>query len=229
MSRANRNGFQRTRCLRFEALEDRRVLSTVTVSALSDVTDGDTSSIIALIANPGADNKISLREAIDAAEHTGGANEIKFSTASGDGLNGGTTLLTQGELSISESLTIDASMLTNGLTIDANDPTPNTPEDLGDWHDGIRIFNITDPSGLTSVTIIGPAVGLTLTGGDPDGDGGAILAAGNLTLSHCMITNNTAKVGGGVYFGGHILNIQSSHITGNDSLTTGGGLYSLAA
>ncbi len=135
---------------------------------------------------------ISLRDAINAAV----ANDtINFNPASA-GLNGGIIALQHGEIPFGKSLTIDASMLTSGLTIDANDPTPNTLEDPGDWHDGIRIFNITDPSGLTSVSIIGPAVGLTLTGGDPDGDGGAILAAGNLSLINCVITNNTAKAGG---------------------------------
>jgi hypothetical protein len=51
-----------------ENLEDRRVLSIVTVSTTTDVTDGDAiHGVPALIANPGPDGKISLREAIDAA------------------------------------------------------------------------------------------------------------------------------------------------------------------
>ncbi len=234
MSRANRNGFQRTRCLRFEALEDRRVLSTVTVSALSDVTDGDTSSIIALIANPGADNKISLREAIDAAEHTGGANEIKFSTVSGDGLNGGTITLTQGEFEITESLTIDASMLTNGLTIDANDTTPET------LSDGIRIFNITDTSGGSGPPLV-TLIGLTLTGGDPTFSfnapslqGGAIRSEGRLVIEGCNFHDNQATYGGAIYIavsGGDpstqrdVLTIDEGSVITNNHAFTGAGVY----
>src|SRR3954447_8074511 len=118
MSQPNRTD-RRARRLRFENLEVRRVLSqTVIVSTTSDVTDGDTSNIAALIATKGADGKISLREAIKAAENTFGADTINFSTDPNDHVNGGTILLTQtpGELAISESLTIDASMLSQVLT-----------------------------------------------------------------------------------------------------------------
>ncbi len=68
-----RNNGQRTsRMLRLlmEQLESRRVLATVTVNANSDINDGDTSSIAALINAPGVDGLISLREAILAANNT---------------------------------------------------------------------------------------------------------------------------------------------------------------
>jgi hypothetical protein len=48
----------------------------VTVDTTSDVVDGDTSSISALLANPGADGVISLREAIIAADNTVSATPI---------------------------------------------------------------------------------------------------------------------------------------------------------
>ena len=154
------------RRLRVECLEERRVLSTVTVSTTSDVVDGDAiHGIAALIANPGPDGKISAREAIDAAGFTPGADIINFSTNPADGLNGGTILLTQGELSINDpdSLTIDASMLSS-LTIDANDPTPmGQPGDV--MGDGFRIFDITDTT-FGSLPSTVTMVGLTLTGGD---------------------------------------------------------------
>jgi hypothetical protein len=54
------------RRLRFEPLEDRRLLASVAVSNNLDVVNGNTSSIAALIANDG----ISLREAILAANAT---------------------------------------------------------------------------------------------------------------------------------------------------------------
>tara|TARA_Y100001933_G_scaffold265265_1_gene338741 strand:- start:956 stop:3265 length:2310 start_codon:yes stop_codon:yes gene_type:complete len=61
-----------------EPLESRVLLSAVTVTAPWDRVDGDTSSIEALVATPGLDNEISLREAIQAANNTEGADEIEF-------------------------------------------------------------------------------------------------------------------------------------------------------
>ena len=52
--------------------------ATVTVDSTTDVNDGDTSSISALIDNPGPDGDISLREAIVAANNTSGADTINF-------------------------------------------------------------------------------------------------------------------------------------------------------
>jgi hypothetical protein len=55
--------------------------ATVTVSSTGDDTDGDTSSIANLIANPGPDGTISLREALLAANNTPGPNTISFAPA----------------------------------------------------------------------------------------------------------------------------------------------------
>ncbi len=52
--------------------------STLTVTTETDVDDGDTSSVSALIADPGTDGEISLREAITAANATAGLNTINF-------------------------------------------------------------------------------------------------------------------------------------------------------
>ena len=72
------------------------------------------------MANPGLDGMISLREAVNAANFTQGADTILFdSTLSGD-----TITLTQGQLEIFESVTIDAT--NQNITIDASgngDPT----------------------------------------------------------------------------------------------------------
>ena len=66
------------RSCRVEALEPRALLSTVTVSTANDVLDGDTSSIANLVANPGGDGMISLREAITAANNSPGLDIISF-------------------------------------------------------------------------------------------------------------------------------------------------------
>ncbi len=51
-------------------------LASVTANVFTDVVDGNTSSISALIANPGADGGISLREAVLAANATGASDEV---------------------------------------------------------------------------------------------------------------------------------------------------------
>ncbi|WP_442771030.1 DUF4347 domain-containing protein, partial [Zoogloea ramigera] len=59
--------------------------ASITVDTASDTNDGDTTSLSTLLANKGADGKISLREAITAANNTangaGGADKILFSIA----------------------------------------------------------------------------------------------------------------------------------------------------
>ncbi len=55
----------------------------VTVDTASDTADGVTTSIDALLANKGADGFISLREAIIAANNTGGLDTIRFNIGGG--------------------------------------------------------------------------------------------------------------------------------------------------
>ncbi len=75
------------------------------VTTVSDTTDGDTSSIVALNANKGSDGQISLREAILAANNTGGADTINFSIA-GTGVH--TINLVSVLPTITERVTINA-------------------------------------------------------------------------------------------------------------------------
>ena len=206
----------RERRLRCESLEDRRVLSAVTVSTPSDVQDGNVASISLLVSNPGPDGKISLREAILAANSVTDADTITFAA------NINTISLTVGELSITTTVTIDASMLENGITIDASMADQST-----DPGDGIRIFNITG-SGSTLVTL----KNLMLTGGDVNGTGGAITSTASLTLQDCIITGNQATgEGGGVRFDGTNLEVNSSTLRDNTSGNpnafgaSGGGMF----
>lgn len=53
------------------------IAANVTVTSTTDVSDGATSSIAALIASPGSDGVISLREAMTAA-NTAGQDSIRF-------------------------------------------------------------------------------------------------------------------------------------------------------
>ncbi|MEZ5658211.1 MAG: hypothetical protein R3E83_06675 [Burkholderiaceae bacterium] len=81
----------------------------VWVTTTADTIDGDTSSMQALLADRGADGRISLREAIEAANNTAGANEIYFNIP--EALVGGAHTITIASPlpAISDTITIDGS------------------------------------------------------------------------------------------------------------------------
>ncbi len=196
--------------LRIEALEDRRMLAVVTVDTDQDVVDFD-------------DGVTSLREAIFATNLVGGADEIVFDFGH-DGP--ATILLTEGELEITDDLTITGAGA-ELLTIDAsgNDPTPE--EKNGD---GSRIFNINDGDDTRQrdVTIHG----LTLTGGDIRGGqtsgGGAIFSIEALTLTASAVRDNSARFGGGVLLigrGNSSITIRETEFESNLAGEGGGLLF----
>jgi CSLREA domain-containing protein len=190
--------------LRFEPLEDRRMLS-ITVTTTADVVDLN-------------DGVTSLREAIYAANTVPGADTIEFDpalTASGPV----TILLTQGELTITDALTISGPGA-DQLTIDAQQQS--------------RIFDIEAATGDFTIS------GLTLTHGaitangsgirDPAVSGGAVLSntPGQLTLDHMIVTasavSGTGGVGGGVF--ASYLNVVDSSFTDNSAASLwAGGIY----
>ena len=188
--------------LRIERLEDRRLLA-ITVTTLVDEADG---SIV--------DGDISLRDAISLAP---AGEEINFDAALTAG--GPATL----NLTISSAITINKALTVSGpgaglLTIDASmiDPTPT--QDNGD---GRRIFVIDDGTGTRQPVVI---QGLTLTGGDSPGFGGAISSTENLQLRKMVIRNNAANTGGGVGASGPLA-IFDSEIFENHSDLAGGGVH----
>lgn len=173
---------------------------TVTVNTFLDELDGSIE-----------DGDISLRDAIAAAPP---GDIIDFDAA----LDGRTIVLTLGELGISKVLTIDATALPLGLTIDAsgNDPTPD--ENNGD---GSRVFDID-----SSTTISG----LTLTGGDLAGDGGAISAGNDIEIRQSTISGNAATGSGGAialyeYCDPLSITITESTITGNVASADSGAIH----
>lgn len=212
-SQRRRQPRQYSRPLRIEALEGRTMLTVWTVNTSIDEANG--------IAVGG----ISLRDALNEAAPSG--DTIRFSTNSADGLDGGTIILTHGQIAFGKSLTIDASMLSNGVTIDAGNGTDHT---FGTG-DGVRIFNITDPTFGNAPPLV-TLIGLRLTGGDTPGSGGAISSAGQLVIRDCSIDHNASGQGGGIFvlIGGSgandrvALSIEHSHIDHNTSDSTGGGV-----
>jgi hypothetical protein len=138
------------------------------------------------------DGDVSLRDAIAIAP---AGETIDFDAS----LDGGTILLALGELSITKPMKIDASSLGHGLTIDA---LRNS-----------RIFNVDDGDDGTDspVTISG----LTMTGGDADGHGGAIRTAEDLTVTCSTISGSTAYFNGDGIWASGDLTVTSSTISGN--------------
>ncbi|TWT90756.1 hypothetical protein Mal64_11530 [Pseudobythopirellula maris] len=128
---------------------------------------------------------LSLREAIEIANARAGAETITFDFGH-DGPE--TILLTMGELAITSSMTIagDGADL---LTIDASgsDATPGVADGQGS-----RVFRTMAPASARRGTLV-TLVGMTITGGDPNGHGGGVLSEGGLTIVDSTITGNTAS------------------------------------
>jgi hypothetical protein len=199
-----------------ESLEQRQLLAGVIVDNSLDVVNGDTSSIGALIANDGNDG-ISLREAVQAANNTAGANTISFEQDSTFNIS-----LSSGELTITNAVTIDGSDAAD-VTIDGDSST--------------RIFNVSDSNAATtlrSLTITNGTQGVysaadltvestTISNNTSDDSGAGVdmssLVQRSLTITDSTISgNSTAKAGGGVLVFGYVdVLIEDSIISGNST------------
>ncbi len=179
------------------------------VDTLADESDSDYSR-----------GDLSLREAIALANLWPSTDTIRFDsalTASGPA----TILLTMGELPIKDDVSI-IGLGTDLLIIDAsgNDPTPDVHNG-----DGSRVFNIDDGSSPHLLVVF--ISGLTLTGGDVTGEGGAIRSFESMSLAGVSVRNNAAMRGGGGVFaslgGLGSVAIVSSDVTQNETRRNGGG------
>ena len=146
------------------------------------------------------DGLISLRETLFYLQSEAIDETITFDST----LDGGTILLTNGELTLNRPVTIDASLLSS-LTIDAN-------------HES-RVISINgDDVTLDSLTIVN---GLAE-------EGGGILNYGSLTILNSVITQNATEneycSGGGIYNSG-TLSVVNSTILNNTASYAGGGIY----
>ena len=137
---------------------------------------------------------VSLREAV---KYSPSGSLITFDPS----LSGQTCTLTHadGDMVIDRTLTIDASALSGGFTVNGNNAT--------------RHFLVAFPNFLT-------LRGLTLTGGNAD-DGGSILNSGTLTLTNCTLTGNAAASGGGAIFNGGNVTLTRCTLTGNSAIFGG--------
>ena len=183
-SRARRKPAPRRHIPRLDVLEDRTLLSTLLVRSAAD--NGSAGTLRAVLA----------------AAHSG--DTIQFARA----LDGQTITLTQGQLVVNQSVTINGPGAAR-LTVSGNAAG--------------RIFDI--GSGVNATIS-----GLRLINGLAT-DGGAIFNAGNLTLTQDVFSANVAQgtSGGGNAFGGAVyneagtVNIDQSTFTADQAIGGNGG------
>jgi Ca2+-binding RTX toxin-like protein len=186
------------------------------------ITIKDSSRMANFIVNTATDENdginiggISLRDAINAANATAGADIITFDNT----LLAQTIVLTNGQLTITDDLTIDGDLDDNGvadLIISGNNAS--------------RVFNITDSSTATkSVSLTGLIITEGRTTANFD-DGGGLFNAESLVISNSLISGNSTagnnSNGAGIHNSGH-LTVFRSAISGNfgeGSLSDGAGI-----
>jgi hypothetical protein len=152
-----------------------------------------------MVANLADSGTGSLRQAILGANAHAGADQVRFAPSACDG----TVVLTSGELNITDDLQINGPGA-DRLAVSGNDAS--------------RVFRIS--SGV-AVSIDG----LTVTHGRAVGQGGGILSAGTLTVSHAILSNNLVlgvsgaslgavvdAFGGGIFNTGALTVRQSSFV-----------------
>ncbi|MSU59040.1 MAG: DUF5011 domain-containing protein, partial [Pedosphaera sp.] len=135
-------------------------------------------------------------------------DSVEFSNT----LSGQTILLTSGQLMLNKNLTIDASALTNGITVDGNASG--------------RVFNVlaNNTVTLTAMTITNGAIG------GFNSVGAGIRNAGNLTVNRCSILGNNSYYSGnggeagGIYNEGTIV-INQCTFSKNDAYQGGSAIW----
>jgi predicted outer membrane repeat protein len=203
----------------FEHLEIRAMLNgDVAVSTTADVVDGNISSDAALAANPGPDGRISLREALAAADNTpsnsGAVNTINMPV--------GTYTIT-GQLQVGNSTNTFCTITGTGINSTIIQQT-----------DGVNRVLEVDPGHVGGVEVDISKV--AFTGGNTGGadgllGGGAILASGNdaLSLLNSTFSNNVSSADGGAIAmvgngGTASLSVESCNFMNNSAQEAGGAI-----
>ena len=225
------------RRLFIEGLEARQLLAAIQVDTTVDALNGDTSSITNLIATPGADG-ISLREAITAANNTGGADMITFA-ASTDGNPFTLTIANtgginedfnaEGDLDVRDDLVIQGNGSGNTIIQAGTNASNGIDRVIGFNPDCITAMAF-DVSGVTlRYGRNSQATGIFLdAGGGVDFCGAG---ASSFSLSNSVISDNTSVngYGGGINIdevppAASTVTITNTTIANNSSDGTGGGI-----
>ena len=236
-NRLNKNRKKRSaESVVYEVLEPKHLLAAVTVGNATDLSNGDTSSFTALINNDGGDG-ISLREAISAANNTAQEDSITFDQNVFTGGDDNLIRLTQGELAITESLSIDGTSvgsvvitgdrLGNDIRLPGTNITDVVSSSGGQLNDNSRVLNFSAPTGNLTLS------SLTITGGHTTGSAGAgggifFGSSETITLNRSTISGNSATGsqgrGGGIATTEGSVSLMNSTVNGNTANTTGGGI-----
>ena len=168
------------------------------------------------VVNP-FDGLTSLREALAHANQNGDSNTITFA----ENLSGGTLFLTQGELAITSSLTLDGDIDNDGIA----DIMISADSAAGADDATSRVFSVSDGAASTiAVTLHG----LTIRDGFALDGGAIVVGVGDqLTLSNTTVSDNTASDSGGAIWtdtGSNLL-LDGSTVSGNHASGDGGGVY----
>ncbi len=197
------------------------ILATVTVTTTDDKLNSsyDYTNVSTLIASANADladGKISLREAIMAANGEADLDIITLPTGQYDLTLSDTKEDNNesGDLDITENLTIDGADVSNTII--------NSNVDSSGTNDVARVMQTFD----AEVTLNN----LTIRGGEEDdiGGGGIHTKNGTLELNTVLVTDNKTsndKHGGGLYLDDTNTTINDSTISFNESAEHGGGIY----
>jgi predicted outer membrane repeat protein len=187
MSKRIRKSFRPT----VEGLETRLVPTQILVNTTQDL----------LGAPPGV---VSLREAIRRANAHPGPDTIL--------LPAGTYTLTQGQLSVTDSLTIVGRGVTSGATVIQGDPSALFRERLFDVLGKINMSfaNLTLQNGGTAFKKLGF-------------DGGAVQAlSANILLNNCVVSGNVGLKGGAINAEAGRVTLRNTTLTGNSTIGNGG-------
>ena len=208
-----------------------QTLNTIVVDNRVDENDGDLSA-----------GNLSLREAISLVNGDFEADTITFDPAVFTGGSNSLIRLTQGELTILKSVTIDATAA-NDLTItgdaaddditDAANITNLAASTSAQLIDNSRVFRFEDRRGESDLTLNN----LTITGGRErveleSGGGVLFLGGGDLTLTNSVVSGNSTSVlrpfddfsrGGGIFSTGDVF-LTNSTVSNNSAFNSGGGI-----
>lgn len=206
---------RRSQVTSVESLECRRLMANIVVNSVADPAGFNPAITVGQLGST-----VTLRDAWNAAQNTfGPSHHITFDPSLGgqtvflNHLAGDLSALPQNVRAGPHDITIQGLTTGGGITIAR---APTAPE--------MRLFFVGGSGFLDTLTLND----LTVKGGLVSGGnwGGAMLIInGTLNLNRCLVTDNEATFGGGIFNSAGFMNLTNSTIAGNTATQQGGGFY----